>query len=150
MLARSRRESVVAVVRPWHSRTFVRTRTTIHDLLEEARGTLARLTPEEARRASEQGAILVDTRSDDQRREQGVIPGARCVALSVLEWELDPASGHAELCVGLDAWIVLICAEGYSSSLAAARLQRLGFARATDVIGGVSGWKAAGLPLLAA
>jgi rhodanese-related sulfurtransferase len=60
---------------------------------------------------------------------------------------LDPASGESDATVGLGDWIVLICAEGYSSSLAAARLQALGFHRATDVVGGVAGWHHDGLPL---
>lgn len=122
-------------------------RTSIHDLLTEARRGLERLSPLEAVRAQEAGAILVDTRSDDQRRLQGAVPGARVHPLSELEWWLDPESGHADPAVKLTAWIVLICAEGYSSSLAAARLKTLGFSRATDVVDGVEGWKAAGLPL---
>ena len=122
-------------------------RTSIHDLLAEARSRLTRLTPLEALRAQKEGAVLVDTRSADQRREQGVVPGALRFPLSELEWWLDPASGHADPAVDLSDWIVLLCAEGYSSSLAAARLQTLGFSRATDVIEGVAGWKAAGLPL---
>ena len=122
-------------------------RRSIHDLLEEARKTLHRLTPAEAVHAQRAGAILVDTRSPDQRRAQGSVPGAREYPLSELEWWLDPDSGHSDPHVGLDDWIVLLCAEGYSSSLAAARLQSLGFTRATDVIEGVEGWKAAGLPL---
>ncbi len=123
-------------------------RKTIHDLLEESRRHLVRLTPAEAFRAARDGRVrLVDTRSDGDRLAQGVIPGARHHPLSTLEWELDPASGHADPSYDFDAWIVLICAEGYSSSLAAARLQALGFHRATDVIGGVDAWIAAGLPV---
>jgi rhodanese-related sulfurtransferase len=122
-------------------------RKTIHALLEEARRKLRRLTPREAHVASKDGAILIDTRSDGDRRAQGVIALARHHPLSVLEWRLDPASGHADPDIGLDSWIVLICKEGYSSSLAAARLQDLGFSKATDVIDGVVGWKEAGLPL---
>jgi rhodanese-related sulfurtransferase len=122
-------------------------RTTIHDLLEEARRGLRRLAPREALDALARGAVLVDTRSDDQRREQGVVPGSRHHPLSVLEWALDPTSGHGDPDVTLDSWIVVLCAEGYSSSLAAARLQALGFARATDVIGGVRAWRSEGLPL---
>jgi rhodanese-related sulfurtransferase len=122
-------------------------RTSIHDLLEQARSGLVRLSPAEAVRAQEAGAILVDTRSDDQRRQHGTVPGARVHPLSELEWWLDPESGHSDPAVKLSDWIVLICAEGYSSSLAAARLKTLGFSRATDVVDGVEGWKAAGLPL---
>ena len=124
-------------------------RRTIHDLLEEARRGLRRLTPHEARRAVEGGdAILVDTRSEDERRREGLIPGARHHPLSELEWWLDPSSEHSDPEIRLDTRIVVVCREGYSSSLAAARLQSLGFSRATDLVGGVDAWKAAGLPLL--
>jgi rhodanese-related sulfurtransferase len=122
-------------------------RTTIHDLLDLARAGLRRLTPEEAFAASREGAVLVDTRSEDQRVAQGVIPGARRYPLSELEWWLDPEPGYADPAIRLSDRIVLVCAEGYSSSLAAARLQALGFVHATDVVDGVAGWKAAGLPL---
>jgi rhodanese-related sulfurtransferase len=122
-------------------------RRNIHELLQEARRTLARLTPAEAHVASLDGGILIDTRSDADRGEQGIIATARHYPLSVLEWMLDPESGNADPAIDLDSWIILICKEGYSSSLAAARLKDLGFTRATDVIDGVVGWKAAGLPL---
>jgi rhodanese-related sulfurtransferase len=123
------------------------TRTTIHDLLADARSRLDRLTPAAALAAMQRGAILVDTRTHEQRRAEGAVPGARRIDLSVLEWELDPVSGHSDPSVTLADWIVLICSEGYSSSLAAARLKTLGFARATDVIGGVAAWREGGLPL---
>jgi rhodanese-related sulfurtransferase len=122
-------------------------RRNIHELLEDARRGLDRLTPHQAYVATLDGGILIDTRSDADRRDQGVIAAARHYPLSVLEWRLDPDSGHAEPGITLDSWIILICKEGYSSSLAAARLKDLGFQRATDVIDGVAGWKAAGLPL---
>jgi rhodanese-related sulfurtransferase len=125
----------------------VASRTTIHEMLEDARRGLVRLTPHDALEAVARGAILVDTRSDEQRREQGIVPGSRHHPLSVLEWALDPTSGHGDPDVSLESWIVVLCSEGYSSSLAAARLQRLGFSRATDVIGGVQAWCAARLPL---
>lgn len=112
----------------------------VDDLLAESRLGLARLTPAEARAAADRGALLVDTRSPDERREQGAaIPGALCHPLSVVLWRLDGLP--RETCV------ILICRHGYSSSLAAARLQELGFRDATDVIGGVEGWLEAGLPV---
>lgn len=124
-------------------------RRTIDDLLAEARAGLARLTAAEALAAVRRGeAVLVDTRSEDERRAQGYVREARHHPLSVLEWRLDPDAGWAwDDDVGLDTWVVLLCREGYASSLAAARLQSLGFVRATDVIDGVDGWRAAGLPL---
>ncbi len=122
-------------------------RTTIHDLLGDARRRLKRLTPQAAFAAVADGGVLIDTRSEEDLRRFGTIPGARHHPLSVLEWTLDPASEHADPTNSLDSWLILICAEGYSSSLAAARLQELGFIRATDVIGGFDAWRDAGLPI---
>lgn len=123
-------------------------RLTVHDLLARARNRLERLDPEEAFEAVRQGAFLVDTRSLEHRREHGVIPGAHIIHPNVLLWRLDPASGHQDPTVGgLSRKVIVICAEGYSSSLDAARLQEIGFAEATDVIGGFEAWKQAGLPV---
>jgi len=128
-------------------------RKTIADLLAEARSRLARLEPEEALEAQRAGALLVDTRCHDERRREGVIPGSLHIPRSVLEWRLDPDADpdyrnpHVH---GLDESIVLVCAHGYSTSLAAATLQDLGFPRATDVVGGFTAWKERGLPVIAA
>ena len=123
-------------------------RVTIQDLLEEARQNLQRLDASAAWMAMQEGAVVLDTRTDKARSGEGVIPGTHHVPLSVLEWRLCPsASEHHEISVDQDDLIVVVCAQGYSSSLAAARLQRLGFHRATDLIGGFEGWKAAGLPV---
>lgn len=123
-------------------------RKTIDDLLEEARARLRRLGPEEAAEAQARGALLVDTRSSDQRREQGVIPGSVHFARNVLEWRVDPVAPLYDARVGgVDREIVLVCAQGYSSSLAAATLQDLGFSRATDLVGGFEAWRDAGLPV---
>ena len=123
-------------------------RQTIDDLLAAARARIDRLTPEAARDAMAAGALLVDTRSADLRREAGVIPGSVHVPLSVLFWRLDPASGYDDPALSdLTRPVVLVCAHGYSSSLAAATLRDLGFASAGDVIGGFEAWAAAGLPV---
>jgi rhodanese-related sulfurtransferase len=123
-------------------------RLTVHDLLARARSRLERLDPRQAFEAVRQGAFLVDTRSAEHRSEHGVIPGAHIVHPNVLLWRLDPASGHQDPAVGgLERKVIVICAEGYSSSLDAARLQEIGFADATDVIGGFEAWKRAGLPV---
>jgi rhodanese-related sulfurtransferase len=119
-------------------------------MLELARRGLCRLTAHEAQAAMQAGAVLVDTRTDEQRQTQGVIEGARHHPLSVLEWRLDPDSPNRDPEIALDDRVVLLCAEGYSSSLAAARLQAIGFGDATDVIDGVLGWRAAGLPMRSA
>ena len=121
---------------------------TIDLLLAEARTRLRRLEPAAALAAQRDGAILVDLRCADQRRESGIIPGSAHVPLSVLYWRLDPTSGYDDPRLSDPVrQIVLLCADGYSSSLAAATLHDLGFARATDVIGGFTAWAAAGLPL---
>jgi len=123
-------------------------RRTINDLLESARAGLARLEPRAAYAESLDGALLVDTRCEELRRSDGVIPGAIAVPLSVLYWRLDPASGHDDPHLSDPARrVILICAHGYSSSLAAATLRELGFALATDVIGGFDQWRREGLPI---
>ena len=128
-------------------------RKTIDDLLREARSRLVRLEPEEAFAAQRDGALLIDTRSHDERASRGVIPGSIHIPRSVLEWRLDPDSDPAYRNAhigGLDEWLVLVCAHGYSTSLAAATLQDLGFARATDMVGGFSAWKERALPVSSA
>ena len=117
-------------------------------LLEAARKRLDRLDPEAAREAAATGALIVDTRCADARRNSGVIPGSIHVPLSVLFWRLDPTSGHDDKRLSDKArQVILVCADGYSSSLAAATLRDLGFERATDLVGGFNGWLAAGLPV---
>lgn len=123
-------------------------RQTIDQLLARARARLRRLEPAGALAAQQAGAILVDLRCADQRRKSGVIPGSFHLPLSVLYWRLDPTSGHDDPCLSDTLrQFVLVCADGYSSSLAAATLHDLGFGHATDVIGGFTAWAAAGLPL---
>jgi rhodanese-related sulfurtransferase len=129
------------------------TRTTIDQLLREARDRLDRLEPPEALAAQAAGALLIDTRTPDERRRDGVIPGAIHVPRTVLEWRLDPETDPAHrnpYVPGLDAHVVVVCAHGYSSSLAAATLQTLGFSRATDLVGGFEAWKEQGLPVTSA
>ena len=120
----------------------------IDDILAEARSRLRRLSPREAYDAQRAGAILVDTRPAAQRDEHGTIPGALLVERNVLEWRLDPRSdARLPLPKGYDLYVVVVCQEGYSSSLAAASLQDLGLHRATDLVGGFDAWRAAGLPV---
>jgi rhodanese-related sulfurtransferase len=113
--------------------------------LDEARSTLHRLTPAEAVAAQQGGALLVDTRTRSQRSRQGELPGAVVIDRTVLEWRLDPTSRWHIPEASAGRPVVLVCRQGYSSSLAAAALRRLGI-DATDVVGGVEGWLAAGLP----
>jgi rhodanese-related sulfurtransferase len=124
---------------------------TVDDLLAEARSALPhRPTPAEALRAQAAGAILVDIRGDDQRRDGGLIAGAIRVPRNSLEWRCDPASPwrHPDI-TRWDLRIILVCNQGYQSSLAAANLQRLGLVHATDLDGGFTAWAAAGLPVIA-
>jgi rhodanese-related sulfurtransferase len=117
------------------------------DLLAEARRELVRLAPEEALEATRQGAVLVDIRSDSQRAADGVIPEAEFVPRNVLEWRFDPACEHRDPVLARPAHqIILICNEGFQSSLAATNLRRLGL-DATDMIGGFQAWRNAGLPV---
>jgi rhodanese-related sulfurtransferase len=120
----------------------------IDEVLAAARARLHRLSPAEAAAAVRAGATLVDTRDGDLRSRDGRIPGSVHAPLSVLEWRVDPTSGHQspEL-AGREDRLILICHEGYSSSLAALRLHDLGFANTTDVVGGFVAWAAAGLPI---
>jgi rhodanese-related sulfurtransferase len=123
-------------------------RQTIQQFLAHARAGLNRLEPAAALKAQQEGATLIDTRCEDDRRASGAIPGSVHIPLSVLFWRLDPTSGYHNLSLADPArQVVLLCADGYSSSLAAATLAGLGFARATDVIGGFNAWVAAGLPI---
>jgi rhodanese-related sulfurtransferase len=122
-------------------------RTTVDELLAEARSGLRRLSPEEAQSAARAGALLIDIRSDSQRERDGVIPGARFIARNVFEWRCDPTCEWRddEVTADPNRRLVVFCNEGYQSSLAAATLQRLGFPGATDLIGGFQAWRAAGL-----
>jgi rhodanese-related sulfurtransferase len=95
--------------------------------------------------------VLIDIRPERQRERDGLIPGAHFLPRNALEWRLDPASGHSDPAVGgdLDRHVILVCDEGYQSSLAAATLQDLGFRHATDLAGGFQAWRAAGCPVQA-
>ncbi len=119
----------------------------ISDLLDRARARLARLDPRDAAEAVDAGAVLVDIRPGWQRLDEGTVPGAVVIERNHLEWRLDPTSDAriAEADSPDRQWIVL-CSEGYTSSLAAAALQEIGLHRATDVVGGFRAWSAAGLP----
>lgn len=120
-------------------------RRAVNDLLRESRGGLSRVEPQEAAGLVAAGAHLIDVRTSDQIAQGGRIPGALELSLNVLEWRLDPdsASRHPEA-PPLDAVVIVVCHEGFCSSLAAARLQAIGFQAATDVIGGFHAWRQSG------
>jgi rhodanese-related sulfurtransferase len=118
------------------------------ELLERARLRLTRITATQAAAEQKEGALLVDIRSAEQRQRDGRIPGALVIERTVLEWRLDPASdSRLQQAADHEVRVILICAQGYSSSLAAASLQDLGLVNATDVIAGFDAWAAAGLPI---
>lgn len=122
-------------------------RPTIDELLEQERRLLHRLQPVEARAAASAGGLIIDTRSHEQRLAGGVVPGALRIHRNVLEWRVDPRSGHQDPRVAdCRGPLIVMCQQGYASSLAAATLQRLGVEEATDMIGGFEAWVAAGLP----
>jgi rhodanese-related sulfurtransferase len=121
---------------------------TVEQLLDEARVRLRRLSPAQTADALAAGALVVDTRPAAQREREGEMPGALVIERNLLEWRLDPASAdRIPEVTGHDQVVVVVCSEGYSSSLAAAALQDLGYRNATDLAGGFQAWKAAGLPV---
>ena len=121
----------------------------IDELLEQVREGYRRFGPEDAHRAARAGeALLVDIRYAALRERDGLIPGALVIERNELEWRLDPQGSHrVPEASGHDVRVVVICNEGYASSLAAASLHRLGLSRATDLVGGFQAWRAAGLPV---
>jgi rhodanese-related sulfurtransferase len=119
----------------------------VHEILAAARSRLTRVTPDQAFAETRAGAVLIDIRPAGQRAAAGEIPGSVVIERNHLEWRIDPESdARLPWVTGYGLRPIVICAEGYTSSLAAAALQELGFARATDVTGGYLAWRAAGLP----
>ncbi len=118
-------------------------------MLAAARARLDRIGPRECAAAINDGALLVDIRPQAQRWLEGEVPGAMIIERNVLEWRLDPTSRNRIPEIdGYDRKIVVMCSEGYTSSLAAASLQDLGLHRATDLEGGFQAWRATGLPTI--
>jgi rhodanese-related sulfurtransferase len=116
---------------------------TVDELLQQARARLPeRVRAEQLAAVMADGALVVDTRSEAQRRRDGDLPGAVVIERNVLEWRLDPASAHRLTDAGeADRQIVIVCDEGYASSLAAATLQDLGLRNVTDLDGGYQAWR---------
>lgn len=116
----------------------------IDELLARARSTLRRVPVHELEAEVANGAIVIDIRPVEQRERDGGLPGAVVVDRNVLEWRLDPTSPHRlPLATGPDVRLIIVCNEGYGSSLAAATLQELGLRNATDLVGGFQQWRAA-------
>lgn len=120
----------------------------IEHLLTLARHDLDRVDPHEAAQLRESGALIVDIRPRVNRAAEGEIDGAVTVERIVLEWRLDPAGAHRLPGLTPDRTVILVCNEGYASSLAAAQARQLGLRSATDLVGGFRAWKAAGLPVV--
>ena len=112
----------------------------IDQILAEARAGIERVEPGDLAAEQAAGALVVDTRPREQRERDGDIPGAVCIDRNVLEWRLDPASPDRIDATGYDRRIIVVCNEGYSSSLAAATLRQLGIRRAADLVGGFQEW----------
>jgi len=118
-------------------------------LLDQCRARLVRVGPEGAQKLVDEGGLLIDIRPAAQRAEFGEVPGALVVERNNLEWRLDPAGSHRlPEADDPDRPVIVMCQEGYASSLAAASLLDLGRRGATDLDGGFAAWKAAGLPTL--
>ncbi|WWC69808.1 uncharacterized protein I206_103751 [Kwoniella pini CBS 10737] len=129
---------------------MVESKSNIEKYLEAKRANIRRLTPEKAYRAitEQAGTILVDTRPSTYRNSEGIVPGAIVVERNVLEWRLDPTSPDCiEEAKAHGFKPIIMCNEGYASSLAAQVLVDLGVETATDLEGGYRAWKAKGLPI---
>jgi rhodanese-related sulfurtransferase len=123
-------------------------RRSIDEVVDAARTRLKRLDAHQAHEAAAAGAVLVDIRYAALRDRDGTIPGALIVERNELEWRLDPLCDYRlPEATDHDRHVVVICNEGYASSLAAVSLQDLGLHRATDLDGGFQAWRAAGLPV---
>ncbi len=123
-------------------------RFTVSDLLAEARSHLQRVSPQQAHALALRGGLILDTRQDVDRWANGVIVGSLHAPRTVLEWVVDPSSGYQNPAIeSFDQTLIVMCNEGYSSSLAAYTLQRLGFRNATDMIGGFAAWREAAQPI---
>jgi rhodanese-related sulfurtransferase len=123
-------------------------RVTVNELSARAAELIDRIDPGAAADELDGGATLVDIRSLDARQRDGIVPGSLHVPRTVLEWRLDPSCEWRSLhAPALEDRVIVLCDHGYSSVFAAATLNRLGFARACDVIGGFEAWRAAGLPV---
>ncbi len=120
----------------------------IDQMLAQARSRLQRLAPAQAHDALAAGALLVDIRPGWQRAAEGEVPGALLVERNHLEWRFDPeCDARLPQATGYDVQVIVLCSEGYTSSLAADSLRSLGLHRATDVVGGFQAWSAQGLPV---
>ncbi len=130
-----------------HSSGGDRVPDTIDDVLRRARDRIARWSPQEALSRHRQGARFIDIRPYHQRLDEGEIPGSLIIERNVLEWRLDPTSPHRiPHARSHRSEFIIVCSQGYTSSLAAAALLDIGLTRSGDLIGGMRGWIDQGLP----
>jgi len=113
----------------------------IDELLAQARSRLNRVAPEDLEAEMRSGALVIDVRDTAVREKEGELPGAHVVDLTVLEWRLAPSSSTRSFELASGQTVIVVCNEGYSSSLAAARLLDLGVTGATDLVGGFRAWR---------
>ncbi|GLY71137.1 rhodanese-like domain-containing protein [Amycolatopsis taiwanensis] len=118
----------------------------VEAFLADARAEIDRVAPRAAYELLQAGALLVDIRPHANRLAEGEVPGSLVIERLVLEWRLDPQGAHRVPQVQPDTRVVVMCNEGYASSLAARDLKRIGLRHATDLVGGFRGWVGAGLP----
>jgi rhodanese-related sulfurtransferase len=118
------------------------TRSAVDCLLARARRDLDRVSPEGLEAEQAAGALIIDIRPEVNRRSEGALPGSVVIERNVLEWRLDPTSpDRIEQADRHDLRVILVCNEGYASSLAAETLRHLGLGRATDLDGGYRAWR---------
>ena len=122
---------------------------TVDQLLDAARARLDRLEPAAAHRAALEGARLIDIRSESQLARDGMLPDALIIPRNVVEWRLDPRGAYRHPYAPTpEDWTIVVCDEGYQSSLVAATLKDMGLTYATDLIGGFRAWRASDLPVI--
>jgi rhodanese-related sulfurtransferase len=114
----------------------------VNRLLDDVRRGLDRVDPEDLAAEVDAGALVVDIRPSETREPEGELPGALVVDRNVLEWRLDPTSeDRLPEADDPDRRVILVCNDGYASSLAAETLRRIGLGRATDLVGGYRAWR---------
>ena len=116
---------------------------TVDEWLTEARARLDRVQPQDLAQEIADGAIVIDTRDSAEREAEGALPGAVIVTRNVLEWRMSPSSPTRIEGIAADSRVIIVCNDGFSSSIAAASLHDLGLPRATDLVGGYRAWRAA-------
>ena len=117
---------------------------TVDAWLTGARARLDRVQPQDLAQEIADGAIVVDIRDSADREAEGAMPGAVIVTRNVLEWRMSPSSPTHLEGITADSRVIIVCNDGFSSSIAAASLHDLGLPRATDLVGGYRAWRAAG------